>query len=173
MNGSSGTVDHSFASTIQNFGACLTCHLANVPVIYGTSIRKVNVFHARPEDWFRNGNDQDDGGGDRMEVLRGGPGRETFRVFGDDQQAVWWPLGDLRGQGLSLCGFGKTYEKCSSDQQDRWKEDLQNSSQGRGKWDNPVNGFHLRMTIPCGNWNDDDTRIYCDGSTKSVPYFNN
>jgi len=174
MDGNGGTVDHSFASTIQSFGACLCCHLANVTTIYGTSGVKVNVFHARPQDWFKDGNDTDDtGADDQTEVLRGGPGRETFRMFGDGSNPLtYWPLGDLRGQGLELCGDpDKTYKNCTNNE-DRWRNQGLDGQQGN--WDNPVAGYTLRMDIPCGNWNDDGTRPYCDGTnnvSQSVPHF--
>ncbi|MEN8135846.1 MAG: hypothetical protein ABFS18_09985 [Thermodesulfobacteriota bacterium] len=174
MDGNGLTVDHSFATTIQNFGACLSCHLANVTTIYGTSAVKVNVFHARPQDWALNGNDTDDtGANDQTEVLRGAPGRETFRMFGD--AGNYWPLGNLRDQGWQLCGAAdKSYEFCSNNET-RWKDSLQNI---QNDWDLPVGGFGTRMTIPCGNWNDDGSREYCTGviggggvSTRSVPRF--
>lgn len=130
---------------------------------------KVNVFHARPRDWARNGSDTDDtGANDQTEVLRGAPGRATFRVFGNAQN--YWPLGNLRDQGWQLCNPSKerSYEDCSNNE-DRWN-DL-GLKEIQGDWDNPVSGFQLRMTIPCGNWNDDGSRAYCGGSTQSVPRF--
>jgi hypothetical protein len=168
LDGTGGTVDHNFgASSIQNYGACLGCHLEG----YGNATRKIGLFHARPANWYVNSNNQLLGNDtnsslndDQFCRYYGAPGRGTFNIFGNDLNDQ--PLGDLRGQGAPmLCrsGTGKIYDSCTSSQESHGKNYMQSR---RSNWNNPAAGFGTTITIPCGS-HFDQTEDWCGGDAGS------